>query len=861
MSRYSSQYGNEREDDRYNRPRKYNQFEARPSGYVADVGYDDYYGRGDGSGSQNFGAYDRRGGGGGSNSIAFQAVNFLGKTFLTKIYDHELQPEPQSTTTLIPAGYSGQNYNRDGRQMNRGRDSRRNSGSGSYSAGGFNSYRPASSQHAISGGLLGASPNESAPKPQGGIVGNVTQQQQKALAAIQAQRAQNLLAAALQATNVGQQVPASLLPTPGNRAGNRPRQQQATKRRTQQRHDQYQGGKRRRDDQPVQRQSNNQDQRRRTRWGPEKKEPSKERKRKSAEGEEDDVYDIIDDESMYQAADLEGVEIEPELIEKVEELRKRTKVDRNIADQDVDKLTVFHFDGQNYKCGLCKIVAKVYKSTKQHFMGKRHSLNVIEARQAGNDVDRDIMDIMLHPENWLELNPVAKTILKKQTLGFLEGKRREEEEYRAKHPENYVTYRLDTRKSARKDGDTVIITSVYEANVAIKGFDAEKQIYGCESIKATSSFHCQLCNKTMHNGEHVVNHIRTEEHMTNYKKQLDKVGDYHDKLVQKNREITNTLEQHEGREVIFYEAFEETSERQMAIKKIYIKQDDPEFVRIEKQMPHEMHSGNEEGIAEEDIAEEEQQAEGVGNETKVEEGEIEDEEHVSGDRLNQEDNHIEEHNEEDYVVNEEYNYEEDDAQEWEEMTEEESHIGQPVVDSNSQNDVEGDKPMEEEEGEIQEEYVPEMEEEKEEEPEEGELSNDDGDELYKPSEPTVDEQRRELEKEKKPKKAGKKSKGNVQVTKKEDPEFIKPAALKKKGISGLQKAAKAASRKVVQAQIAKGRAGKPLARSSRGARAGSTRSPRLSKAKLNASTAENDHEESFEFVEVSSGEEQNIESM
>ena len=31
-------------------------------------------------------------------------------------------------------------------------------------------------------------------------------------------------------------------------------------------------------------------------------------------------------------------------------------------------------------------------------MGKKHSFNVVEARQAGNDVDRDIMDIMLHPE-------------------------------------------------------------------------------------------------------------------------------------------------------------------------------------------------------------------------------------------------------------------------------------------------------------------------------------------------------------------------------------------------------------------------------------------------------------------------------
>lgn len=59
--------------------------------------------------------------------------------------------------------------------------------------------------------------------------------------------------------------------------------------------------------------------------------------------------------------DLEISEIPEELISKIEELRKRTKIDRNIADQDVDKLAAFHFDGQKYRCELCKVVAQKYK--------------------------------------------------------------------------------------------------------------------------------------------------------------------------------------------------------------------------------------------------------------------------------------------------------------------------------------------------------------------------------------------------------------------------------------------------------------------------------------------------------------------
>lgn len=76
----------------------------------------------------------------------------------------------------------------------------------------------------------------------------------------------------------------------------------------------------------------------------------------------DDVTELGDDgQQETKFEEVENLEIPQELIGKIEELRKRTKIDRNIADQDVDKLAAFHFDGQNYRCELCRIVAQKYK--------------------------------------------------------------------------------------------------------------------------------------------------------------------------------------------------------------------------------------------------------------------------------------------------------------------------------------------------------------------------------------------------------------------------------------------------------------------------------------------------------------------
>ena len=76
------------------------------------------------------------------------------------------------------------------------------------------------------------------------------------------------------------------------------------------------------------------------------------------------------------------------------------------------------------------------------------------------------------------MNPCAKSILKRQTIGFLDAKKREEEDYKIKHPENYVFYRMDTRKSAIKLNESIVIRHVCESVVSIKDFAGDKQLFG-----------------------------------------------------------------------------------------------------------------------------------------------------------------------------------------------------------------------------------------------------------------------------------------------------------------------------------------------------------------------------------------------
>lgn len=548
-------------------------------------------------------------------------------------YGRGISPQDRGIDRRRSGGH--RNMPREMHQQHRGRDDRR--GSGGYRA------------PPDTGGLLGASPNDPNP-PSSGLMGGNNQQ---LAAAMQAQQTQNIIAI-LQAQQHLNMKSGGLLPSPsgmGHRGRGRGRQFADRNRPSgplmQKRRgpgqDMGPSIKKRRDDRPRQGQKTPQNQRQQH-SGASGRNQQRQQKPLKVEGEADDVFRLTEEPVEVKSEELEDIEVPQELIDKVEELRKRTKIDRNIADQDVDKLATFHFDGENYKCELCKVMAFSYKGIKQHFMGKKHSFNVVEARQAGNDVDRNIMDIMLHPENWLELNPCAVTILKRQTIGFLEAKKREEEEYKIKHPENYVVYRMDTRKSAMKKDDSVVIRHVCESIVAIKDFAGEKQLFGCEFIKAASGFDCRLCNEVLHSGTAVVDHIRTEKHIASYQRYLDEHSGYHEDIVRRNKDIANVLDHEVGKEVILYEAFEEESEEQQELEKKCIKKDDDEFIRIKSiDDLHSKEDSEENGDGEDASKNEEfeDDGEGVLEETDTLEGEEEydddvlngEEEQLLGDEL------------------------------------------------------------------------------------------------------------------------------------------------------------------------------------------------------------------------------------
>ena len=57
----------------------------------------------------------------------------------------------------------------------------------------------------------------------------------------------------------------------------------------------------------------------------------------------------------------DDIEVDRELLDAVEQLRTRKKIERNVVDEDVEKLSLFSFDGQMYRCDLCKILCRQIK--------------------------------------------------------------------------------------------------------------------------------------------------------------------------------------------------------------------------------------------------------------------------------------------------------------------------------------------------------------------------------------------------------------------------------------------------------------------------------------------------------------------
>lgn len=274
---------------------------------------------------------------------------------------------------------------------------------------------------------------------------------------------------------------------------------------------------------------------------PRRKDPPKE------EPKEEEFPDIPDDE----------VEVPDTLMDNVERLRQRKEVERNVADEDVDKLMVFCFNGKGYQCLTCGLLLSKDTAFRSHLMAKGHVMNVIDARSAKKYQEtRDILDIDLSPDGWYEKSEKAKSIILKQAKLIMkiemERKKRELENYN-KDPRNFFSVNMASRKSATMKGDTVRITSIVESTIDVKEFSKDR-FFGCEFVKSVASFQCRLCDMKIHNASEVIVHIDSRVHKNKYQLHLKRNPDYEKTQKEQNKELGTILQEHEGNPVLLSEA-------------------------------------------------------------------------------------------------------------------------------------------------------------------------------------------------------------------------------------------------------------------------------------------------------------------
>ena len=121
-------------------------------------------------------------------------------------------------------------------------------------------------------------------------------------------------------------------------------------------------------------------------------------------------------------------------------------------------------------------------------------MNVIESRAAKKYQEvRDVLDIDLNPDDWYEKSEKAQAIILKQSKLYMKAQRdtiqKELENYN-KNPKNFYSVNMETRKSALKKEDTVIITSLVEATIEVKEF-AKNRFFGMSLISLESfQYYC-----------------------------------------------------------------------------------------------------------------------------------------------------------------------------------------------------------------------------------------------------------------------------------------------------------------------------------------------------------------------------------
>lgn len=274
---------------------------------------------------------------------------------------------------------------------------------------------------------------------------------------------------------------------------------------------------------------------------------TKESKKEESKETKEEELDIPDDQ----------VEIPDQLMDNVEKLRQRKDVERNVADEDIEKLIVFSYNGKGYDCLTCGFMLLKDNAFKNHLMSKSHVMNVIDARSDKKyQPTRDILDIDIAPDGWFEKSEMARKALLKQAKVMMkmeiDRKKRELESYN-RDPSNFFAVNMASKKCATMTGDTVRITSIVESTIDVKDF-SKNRFFGCEFVKSVASFQCRLCDMKIHNASEVLPHIDSRVHRNKYQIHLRRMPDYEKKQKEQNKDLGVILQEHEGQAVLLSES-------------------------------------------------------------------------------------------------------------------------------------------------------------------------------------------------------------------------------------------------------------------------------------------------------------------
>jgi len=284
--------------------------------------------------------------------------------------------------------------------------------------------------------------------------------------------------------------------------------------------------------------------------------PSKKKGRESPKKDKEDKDEVKIVEEVPDIPDDEVV-VPDSLMDSVETLRQRKEVERNAADEDMQKLAVFCFTGKGYHCKSCGLLLTKESSFLSHVNGKNHVMNVIDARTAKKYQEvRDILDIDLTPDDWFEKNDAARAIIMKQSKMHMKAqqeiKAKEEANFN-KTPSNFFNFNMELRKSVIKKEEKVVITSLVESTVEVSDFTGER-FFGCEFVRAVTGFHCRLCSINIREAKGVIPHIDSRQHKNNYSAYIKRNSDYESSQKEQSQDLYDVMSEHEGKSIVLAES-------------------------------------------------------------------------------------------------------------------------------------------------------------------------------------------------------------------------------------------------------------------------------------------------------------------